>query len=73
MRCGFTIELVPGAELISKTPYRIALLELKELKKQLEELLRQGYVRPITLPWGAPVLFVKKKDGTLCYISIIEG
>jgi hypothetical protein len=61
----FTIDLVPGVEPISRTPYRISPVELKELTKQLEELLRQGYVRPSISPWEALVLFVKKKDGTL--------
>ncbi|KAI5649734.1 hypothetical protein M9H77_35739 [Catharanthus roseus] len=61
----FGIELVPDAKPISRTPYRMAQEELKELKKQLQELLQQGYIRPSTSPWGAPVLFVKKKDGTL--------
>ncbi|RVW72097.1 hypothetical protein CK203_054752 [Vitis vinifera] len=46
-------------------PYRMAPLELKKLKTQLEELLSKGFIRPSTSPWGAPVLFVKKKDGTL--------
>ena len=43
----------------------MALLELKELKLQLQELLEKGFIRPSVSPWGAPVLFVKKKDGTL--------
>ena len=46
-------------------PYRMAPAELKELKEQLQELLDKGFIRPSTSPWGAPVLFVKKKDGTL--------
>ena len=46
-------------------PYRMAPLELQELKKQLQELLDKGYTRPSVSLWGAPVLFVKKKDGTL--------
>ncbi|KAJ3677872.1 hypothetical protein LUZ60_001675 [Juncus effusus] len=50
---------------ISKTPYRVAPAELKELKIQLQELLDKGFIRPSVSPWGAPVLFVKKKDGTL--------
>ena len=54
-----------GTEPISKAPYRMAPLELKELKVQMEELVNKGFVRPSTLPWGAPVLFVKKKDGSL--------
>ncbi|XP_021980333.1 uncharacterized protein LOC110876469 [Helianthus annuus] len=58
----FTIDLIPGAELISKALYRMAPLELKELKEQLQELLELGFIRPSISPWGAPVLFVKKKD-----------
>ena len=61
----FTIELVPGTAPISIPPYRMAPMELQELKKQLQELLDKGYIRPSVSPWGAPVLFVKKKDGTL--------
>ncbi|KAD3641324.1 hypothetical protein E3N88_30548 [Mikania micrantha] len=61
----FTIDLVPGAEPVSKAPYRMAPTELKELKEQLEELLDLGFIRPSVSPWGAPVLFVKKKDGTM--------
>ena len=61
----FQIELTPGTEPISKEPYRMAPLELKELKVQMEELLNKGFVRSSTSPWGAPVLFVKKKDGSL--------
>ena len=45
--------------------FRLAPTELKELKEQLQELLDKGFIRPSTSPWGAPVLFVKKKDGTL--------
>ncbi|XP_074293257.1 uncharacterized protein LOC141620231 [Silene latifolia] len=59
----FYIELKPGTGPISKAPYRMGPKELEELKKQLEELLEKGYVRPSVSPWGAPVLFVKKKDG----------
>ena len=61
----FEIETIPGAAPISIAPYRMAPMELKELKKQLEELLDKGFIRPSTSPWGAPVLFVKKKDGSL--------
>jgi Reverse transcriptase (RNA-dependent DNA polymerase) len=61
----FGIELLPGTTPISKTPYRMTPAELKELKVQLEELLTKGFIRPSTSPWGAPVLFVRKKDGTL--------
>nr|GFB64815.1 putative reverse transcriptase domain, aspartic peptidase domain protein [Tanacetum cinerariifolium] len=64
----FNIELIPGAEPISKAPYRMAPIELKELKDQLQELLERGFIRSSVSSWGAPVLFVKKKDGsmTLC-------
>ncbi|RVW93684.1 Transposon Ty3-I Gag-Pol polyprotein [Vitis vinifera] len=61
----FSIEVYPGTDPISVSPYRMAPLELKELKTQLDELLGRGFIRPSTSPWGAPVLFVKKKDGTL--------
>ncbi|KAJ4792483.1 polyprotein [Rhynchospora pubera] len=61
----FGIELMPGTTPISKAPYRMAPAELKELKVQLEELLEKGFIRPSASPWGAPVMFVKKKDGTL--------
>ncbi|KAH9778034.1 Endonuclease [Citrus sinensis] len=61
----FTIELVPGTTPISKAPYRMAPIELKELKVQLQELLDKGFIRPSVSPWGAPVLFVKKKDGSM--------
>lgn len=61
----FSICLMPGVALVSKTPYRMSTPEMKELQMQLEELLRKGYICPIVSPWGAPVLFVKKKDGTL--------
>ena len=61
----FTIDLIPGIEPISIPPYRMAHAELRELKAQLEELLSKGFIRPSISPWGAPVLFVKKKDGSL--------
>nr|GFB16197.1 putative reverse transcriptase domain-containing protein [Tanacetum cinerariifolium] len=61
----FNIELIPGSEPISKSPYRMAPIELKELKDQLQELLERGFIRPSVSPWGAPVLFVKKKDGSM--------
>jgi hypothetical protein len=61
----FSIDLMPGAAPVSKTPYRMSMPELKELQMQLEELLKKGYICPSVSPWGAPVLFVKKKDGTL--------
>ena len=61
----FTIDLIPGTEPISIPPYRMSLAGLRELKAQLEELLSKGFIRPSISPWGAPVLFVKKKDGSL--------
>ena len=61
----FAIDVVPGATPASITLYIMASLELKELKLQLQELLEKGFIRPSVSPWGAPVLFVKKKDCTL--------
>ena len=60
-----SIEILPGTALISKAPYHMAPTELKELKTQLQELLDKVFFRPSVSPYGAPVLFVKKKDGTL--------
>jgi hypothetical protein len=61
----FAIELQPGTAPISKRPYRMPPAELAELKKQLQELLDKGFIRPSTSPWGCPTLFVKKKDESL--------
>ena len=61
----FKIELAPGTEPISRAPYRMASTKLKEFKVQMEEMVNKGFVRPSTSPWGAPVLFVKKKDGSM--------
>ena len=61
----FSINLMFGAAPMSKAPYRMSTPELKELQMQLEEILKKGYIHPSVSPWGAPVLFVKKKDGTL--------
>ena len=61
----FYIDVVPGTDLISMPPYRMAPAELKELNEQLKELLDKGFIRPSSSPWGAPVLFVKNKDGSL--------
>ena len=58
----FIIDLLPGTAPISKRPYRMSVEELKELKKQLTELQEAGYIRPSSSTWGAPVLFVQKKD-----------
>ena len=60
-----SIETIPGVSPIAQSPYRMAPMELTELKVQLQELLDKGFIRPSNSPWGAPVLFVKKKDGTL--------
>ena len=60
-----SIKVVQGTTPISKAPYRMAPTELKELKTQLQELLDKGFILPSVSPWGAPVLFVKKKYGTL--------
>ena len=61
----FGIELHPGTSPISMTPHRMAPVELQELRVQLQKLLDKGFIRPRTSPWGAPVLFTKKKDKTL--------
>ncbi|XP_028092882.1 uncharacterized protein LOC114293061 [Camellia sinensis] len=61
----FTIEVALGTQPISKTPYRMSTSKLKELKTQIQELLDKKFIRPSTSPWGAPVLFVKKKNGSL--------
>ena len=60
-----SIEVVQRTTPISRAPYRMAPTELKELKTQLQELLDKGFIQPSGSPWGASVLFVKKKDGTL--------
>nr|GFC55117.1 putative reverse transcriptase domain-containing protein [Tanacetum cinerariifolium] len=65
LRTQITNDIKNGAEPISKAPYRIAPFELKELKQQLHEMLENGFIRPSVSPWGAPVLFVKKKNGSM--------
>src|ERR1041384_8723072 len=60
----FIVDLKPGTAPISKRPYKMAPHELAELKTQLDALLDKGFVRPSSSPWGCPVLFVTKKDGT---------
>ncbi|GKF96083.1 putative reverse transcriptase domain-containing protein, partial [Tanacetum coccineum] len=60
----FQIDLVPGTAPIARAPYRLAPSELQELSTQLQELSDKGFIRPSSLPWGAPVLFVKKKYGS---------
>ncbi|GKG30388.1 hypothetical protein Tco_0420286, partial [Tanacetum coccineum] len=58
----FQIDLIPGATPVAQAPYRLAASEMKELLEQLQELSDKGFIRPSSSPWGAPVLFVKKKD-----------
>ncbi|GJR90827.1 putative reverse transcriptase domain-containing protein [Tanacetum coccineum] len=60
----FQINLIPGVAPVALTPYRLAPSEMQELFNQLQELADRGFIRPSTSPWGAPVLFVKKKDGS---------
>nr|GEZ40778.1 reverse transcriptase domain-containing protein [Tanacetum cinerariifolium] len=61
----FRIDLIPGPLPVVKSPYRLAPSEMQELSNQLKELQEKGFIRPSHSPWGAPVLFVKKKDGAL--------
>ena len=60
-----SIEILPGTTPTSRAPYKMTPTELKELKIKLQELLDKGFIRPSVSPWGAPILFVKKKDVTL--------
>ncbi|GJX81331.1 putative reverse transcriptase domain-containing protein [Tanacetum coccineum] len=60
----FQIDLIPGAAPVARAPYRLAPSEMEELSEQLQELSDKGFIRPSSSPWGAPVLFVKKKDGS---------
>ncbi|GJR56355.1 putative reverse transcriptase domain-containing protein [Tanacetum coccineum] len=60
----FRIELIPGATPVAKSPYRLAPSELEELSRQLKELQDTGFIRPSSSPWGASMLFIKKKDGS---------
>ncbi|GJU48650.1 putative reverse transcriptase domain-containing protein, partial [Tanacetum coccineum] len=60
----FRIDLIPRAMLVAKSPYHLAPIEIHELSNQLMELQDKGFIRPSSLPWGALVLFVKKKDGS---------
>ncbi|GJS02613.1 putative reverse transcriptase domain-containing protein [Tanacetum coccineum] len=60
----FRIDLIPGAVPVVKSPYRLAPTEMQELSNQLKELKEKGFIRPSSSPWGASVLFVKKKDGS---------
>ncbi|GJS03427.1 hypothetical protein Tco_0319935 [Tanacetum coccineum] len=60
----FQIDLIPSAAPVARAPYRLAPSEMKELSKQLKELSDKGFIRPSSSPWGAPILFVKNKDGS---------
>nr|GEU45454.1 putative reverse transcriptase domain-containing protein [Tanacetum cinerariifolium] len=64
LKVEFQIDLIPGAALVARAPHRLAPFEMKELSEQLQELFDKGFIRPSSSPWGAPVLFVKKKDGS---------
>ncbi|GJT46791.1 putative reverse transcriptase domain-containing protein [Tanacetum coccineum] len=61
----FHIELIPGAAPVARAPYCLAPAEMKKLAEQLKELSDKGFIRPSSFPWGAPILFVKKKDGSI--------
>ncbi|GKA18679.1 putative reverse transcriptase domain-containing protein [Tanacetum coccineum] len=67
----FQIDLIPGAAPVARAPYRLTPLEMQELSNQLQELADRGFIRPSTSPWGAPVLFVKKKDGSFRMCSSV--
>ncbi|GJW49675.1 putative reverse transcriptase domain-containing protein [Tanacetum coccineum] len=67
----FQIDLMPGATPLARAPYRLAPLEMQELSDQLQELADRGFIRPSTSPWGALVLFVKKKDGSFRMCSSV--
>ena len=69
----FGIELHPGTSPISRTPHRMAPVELQELRVQLQELLDKVFIRQSTSPWGAPILFAKKKDKTFDCALIIDS
>ncbi|GKC92642.1 putative reverse transcriptase domain-containing protein [Tanacetum coccineum] len=60
----FQIDLIPGVAPVARAPYRLAPSEMKELSDQLKEISNKGFIRPSSSPWGAPVLFVRKKDGS---------
>ncbi|GJU37405.1 putative reverse transcriptase domain-containing protein [Tanacetum coccineum] len=67
---SFRIELIPGATLVAKSPYRLAPSEMEELSGQLKELQDKGFIRPSSSSWGAPVMFVKKKDGSFRMVAV---
>ncbi|GKF27859.1 hypothetical protein Tco_0094201 [Tanacetum coccineum] len=60
----FQIDLMPSVAPVARAPYRLAPSEMKEFSGKLQELSDKGFIRPSSSPWGAPVLFVKKKDGS---------
>ncbi|GJU10176.1 putative reverse transcriptase domain-containing protein, partial [Tanacetum coccineum] len=64
LHVDYHIELILGAAPVARAPYRLAPAEMKELAEQLKELSDKGFIRPSSSPWGAPILFVKKKDGS---------
>ncbi|GKC93949.1 hypothetical protein Tco_1159391, partial [Tanacetum coccineum] len=61
----FRIDLVPGVAPVARAPYHLTPSEMRELSIQLQELLEKGFIRPSSSPWGAPMLFMKRKDGSL--------
>ncbi|GKE07916.1 hypothetical protein Tco_1411467, partial [Tanacetum coccineum] len=67
----FQINLIPGATPVAPAHYRLAPSEMQELSNQLQDLADRGFIRPSTSPWGAPVLFVKKKDGSFRMCSSV--
>ncbi|GJW24528.1 putative reverse transcriptase domain-containing protein [Tanacetum coccineum] len=69
----FQIDLIPGAAPVARAPYRLAPSEMKEFLEQLQELSGKGFIRPSSSPWGAPVLFVKKKDGSFSIVQRLFG
>ncbi|GKA12553.1 putative reverse transcriptase domain-containing protein [Tanacetum coccineum] len=66
----FQIDLIPGDAPVARAPYRLAPFEMKELSDQLKELSDKGFIRPSSSPWGAPILFVKKKDGSFLMFEV---
>lgn len=64
---NFAIDIIPGSKLMSKAPYQMTTTDLMEHKAQLQKLLSKGLIRPSVSPLGVPVIFVKKKYGTLCH------
>nr|GEZ05181.1 putative reverse transcriptase domain-containing protein [Tanacetum cinerariifolium] len=69
----FRIDLIPGATPVARMPHRLAPSELKELSEQLKELSEKGFIQPSSSPWGAPVLFVKKRMVHSVCTSITEN